>query len=77
MQVARWGNSLAVRIPADVVRQLGLAEGDDIELCALDGERVAVITEQQRRADALARLREFRGWMPADYTFDRDEANAR
>lgn len=77
MQVARWGNSLAVRIPADVARQLELAEGDTIDLCALDGKKVAVITEKQRRADAIARLREFRGWMPADFKFDRDEANAR
>lgn len=77
MQVAKWGNSLAVRIPADVVRTLGLREGDNIDLCALEDDRVAVITEQQRRAEAIARLRAFRGWMPVDFRFDRDEANAR
>lgn len=77
MQVAKWGNSLAVRIPADVARALGLKEGDDVELCALDRSQVAVITERQRREAALERLRSFRGWMPADFKFDRDEANAR
>lgn len=77
MQVAKWGNSLAVRIPADVVRVLGLKEGDSIDLCALDNERIAVITERQRRAAAIAKLRAFRGWMPTDFKFDRDEANAR
>ena len=28
LQIARWGNSLAVRIPADYVRQIGVKEGD-------------------------------------------------
>ena len=32
MQVAKWGNSLAVRLPASVVAALGLKEGDDIEI---------------------------------------------
>ena len=32
MQVAKWGNSLAVRLPASVVEALGLKEGDDIEI---------------------------------------------
>ena len=32
MQVAKWGNSLAVRLPADLVRELGLKEGDQIDL---------------------------------------------
>ena len=31
-KVARWGNSLAVRLPADLVRELGLAEGQVLEL---------------------------------------------
>ena len=28
LQIAKWGNSLAVRIPADYVRQIGVKEGD-------------------------------------------------
>lgn len=77
MQVARWGNSLAVRIPADVARTLGLKEGDDIELRALDRGQVAIITEQQRREAALARIRDMARPLPPGYTFDREEANAR
>ena len=38
MQVARWGNSLAVRLPAAVVEALGLREGDQIEI-HVAGER--------------------------------------
>jgi antitoxin MazE len=32
MQVSKWGNSLAVRLPAAVVEALGLKEGYDIEI---------------------------------------------
>lgn len=77
MQVARWGNSLAVRIPADVARALGLKEGDDVDLCALDSGGVAVITEKQLRADAIERIRELAVPAPPGFKFDREEANAR
>lgn len=30
LQIAKWGNSLAVRIPADYVRQIGVKEGDQL-----------------------------------------------
>lgn len=78
MQVAKWGNSLAVRIPADVARELNLKEGDDIHLRALPDEEVfAVVSEVQRHEAARRRLRELRFALPADYKFDREEANAR
>lgn len=31
LQIAKWGNSLAVRIPADYVRQIGVKEGDRLQ----------------------------------------------
>ena len=31
LQIAKWGNSLAVRIPADYVRRIGIKEGDLLE----------------------------------------------
>lgn len=76
MQIAKWGNSLAVRLPALVVRELGLKAGDEIEITATDAGHFQV----HRRHDPeeiLARLRKFREFMPKDYRFDRDEANAR
>ena len=33
LQIARWGNSLAVRIPAYYVRQIGVKEGDRSHCC--------------------------------------------
>jgi antitoxin MazE len=76
MQVAKWGNSLAVRLPAAVVEALALKEGDDIEIHVADARAFAVSRKPGRDA-LLQRLRAFRGRLPADFTFDRDEANAR
>lgn len=37
-QVAKWGHSLAVRIPAECARQVGLRVGDAVELEAVGAE---------------------------------------
>jgi antitoxin MazE len=76
MQVAKWGNSLAVRLPAAVVGALELKEGDDIEIYVAGGREFAV-SRKPGRSELLERLRAFRGRLPADFKFDRDEANAR
>ena len=76
MKVAKWGNSLAVRLPSVVVEALDLKEGDDIQIEAVDAERVAIERTPSREA-LLERLRKFRGMLPADFKFDRLEANER
>jgi len=76
MQVAKWGNSLAVRLPAALVEALELKEGDDIEIHIADSRELAV-SRKPGRNELLKRLRAFRGRLPADFTFDRDDANAR
>lgn len=76
MQVAKWGNSLAVRLPAAVVEALELKAGDEIEIHVEDRRELAV-ARKPAPAELLERLRAFRGRLPADFKFDRDEANAR
>ena len=76
MQVAKWGNSLAIRLPAAVVEALKLREGDEIEIHVEDARKLAV-ARKPGRSELLKRLRAFRGRLPADFRFDRDEANAR
>lgn len=76
MQVSKWGNSLAIRLPASVVAALKLREGDDIEVVVAD-ERLFQIRKKLDAEALLVRLRRFRGKLPADFKFDRDEANAR
>lgn len=60
MQVAKWGNSLAVRLPATVVQALALKEGDDIEI-HVSGLRTIEVARKSSRAELLKRLRTFPG----------------
>jgi antitoxin MazE len=76
MQVAKWGNSLAIRLPVAVVEALSLKEGDDIEIQIADS-RLLGVARKPGRDELLKRLRAFRGRLPADFKFDREEANAR
>ncbi len=76
MQVAKWGNSLAVRLPAAVVEALSLQEGDDIEI-EVAGARTFEIRKKPEARELLARIRQYRGRLPADFKFDRLEAHAR
>ena len=76
MRVAKWGNSLAVRLPAAVVDALQLKEGDEIEI-HVAGAREFGVSRKPGRKELLKRLRAFRGRLSADFKFDRDEANAR
>ena len=76
MKVAKWGNSLAVRLPASLVVELGLKEGDEIELHTSGGRQFEVSVENSRQ-QRIARMRALSVPMPADFKFDREEANLR
>ena len=79
MRVAKWGNSLALRLPAEVVRELELAEGDEVELRAA-GPKTLEVAKDDERAWAIATMRRIRAGsrkLPPDWKFDRDEANER
>ena len=76
MKVAKWGNSLAVRLPRPVVEALNLKEGDEVQIEAAGVKRLEVARDA-RREEALARIRAMRVPLPPDYKFDRQEANAR
>jgi antitoxin MazE len=76
MQVSKWGNSLAVRLPSAVVDALDLKEGDQIEV-RIAGDRVFEVRRDLSKQRALARLRKLRRRLPPGFVFDRNEANAR
>jgi antitoxin MazE len=76
MQVSKWGNSLAVRLPTAVVEALGLKEGDEVAIEVADPKHFRVARDTSRE-DALNGLRNL-GWtLPPNYRFARDEANQR
>ena len=74
MQIGKWGNSLAVRLPKDVVEACGLKEGDYVNV---DPIKRALLRDQITREEALKRIAELQRPLPADWKFDREEANAR
>jgi antitoxin MazE len=76
MKVAKWGNSLAVRLPADVVEALDLRAGDEIEIAAVKNRGLG-FARPLSREDLVRSLRRFRGMMPEGFEFDRDEAHER
>jgi antitoxin MazE len=76
MRVAKWGNSLALRLPAKVVKELDLAEGDEVELRATS-PRTLEVSRDAERTWAMRRIREISRPLPPGYKFDRDEANER
>jgi antitoxin MazE len=76
MQVSKWGNSLAIRLPAAVVKALDLKEGDDVTV-HVTGKANLEVEKTPDRRELLARLRKYRGRLPADFRFDRLEAHER
>jgi antitoxin MazE len=76
VQVAKWGNSLAVRLPQTVVDALKLREGDQIEI-QVAGARSLEVERRPAAKELLARLRRLRGKLPEGFKFDRLEAHER
>jgi antitoxin MazE len=77
MQVSKWGNSLAVRLPKALVDALGLKEGDELNVVAARNGAIEVETKEDQRRRALDRMAARNWTLPPDYKFDRDEANER
>ncbi|MCA1457270.1 AbrB/MazE/SpoVT family DNA-binding domain-containing protein [Bradyrhizobium sp. BRP22] len=77
MLVSKWGNSLAVRLPKTLVDQLGLKEGDELNIVAAKDGVLEVESAEAQRQRALDRLAKLNWTLPKGYKFDRDEANER
>jgi len=72
MQVAKWGNSLAIRLPQAVVDALNLKEGDQVEI-SVAGKRDFKVDRDRRRERALEVLSQS-GWhFPPGWKFNREE----
>lgn len=64
LQVTKWGNSLALRIPAEVVRRLGLREGATVQAqLTIDGTLSIRPAQWNRKAFAIE-LADVRSAMP-------------
>ena len=76
MQVSKWGDSLAVRLPKALVDKMGLRAGDELNIVDVV-ERTLIVEKEDQRKAALEELALLNWKLPPDYKFDRDEANER
>lgn len=61
MVISKWGNSLAVRLPKSLIRELQLKAGDDIELCVREQPATYEVKRAETRStlsDSFRKLRE-------------------
>jgi antitoxin MazE len=72
MQVSKWGNSLAIRLPASLVEALEIKEGDDIEI-TVTGDRQMGVEKKPSREELVKRLRNVKWKLPPGFKFDRNE----
>lgn len=79
VQVGRWGNSLAVRLPKAFVDRFGIDEGGELDLAALEValEADRAQERERQREEALERIRQTSWPLPPNYKFDREDANWR
>jgi antitoxin MazE len=74
MKVEKWGNSLGVRLRVTFVETLRREEGDDIEI-RVASSRAFGVARKPGRQDLLNQLHAYRGRLPRDIKFEREEAN--
>jgi len=65
LQLAKWGNSLAVRLPAECVRATGLRQGDSVDAEITPAGKIMLTpTKAFDKVAFLQRLRKARQGMP-------------
>ncbi len=55
MMISKWGNSLAIRLPKALVAQLGVREGDDVDIRQVGENSLAIVTRDGRSATFTVR----------------------
>lgn len=72
MKFAKWGNSVAIRIPAEVVAKLGIAPDEEAQI-KITGEFTFEVSRDRRRLEAIERIRKLAKPLPTEYRFNREE----
>lgn len=58
-EISKWGNSMALRIPAAMVKELGLTKGAKANITIEDGRLIVVPSKKMSRQERLQ-------WLLAD-----------
>ncbi len=76
MQVKKVDDSLVVRLPDDLVRELDLKEGDEVDV-QISRARRSAVESKLTREEALQILQDLSRPLPPDYKFNREELHER
>jgi len=76
VKFAKWGNSIAIRIPAEVVAKLGITANEEAQI-KVTGEFSFEVKRDRRRLEALEAIRKLRRPLPPGYKFNREEIHDR
>jgi antitoxin MazE len=76
MQVFKCDDSLAVRLPETLIKEMGIAAGDEVNLTSADSRTIA-ISKADQEADFVRKLRALQKPTPEGFVWNRDDANAR
>lgn len=60
IQISKWGNSLALRIPAAFIKEINLKEGDKVEATLSKDGSLIIKPKKLDRKEIAAKLRAFR-----------------
>ena len=72
MKFAKWGNSIAIRVPAEVIAKLGISPDEEAQI-RVTGEYSFEVTRDRRREEAIEAIRKLARPLPPGYKFNRDE----
>ena len=72
LKFAKWGNSIAIRIPAEVVAKLGISPDEEAQI-KVTGEYSFEITRDRRRQEAIEAIDKLSRPLPPGYKFNRNE----
>ncbi len=78
LTVGKWGNSLALRLPAGIARQLGLQEGSRVQAEVTDTGELRLtppepIRPARTRDELMEQLRKLHAEMPVTQPVERQE----
>jgi antitoxin MazE len=72
MKLAKWGNSYAFRVPAELIKNMNLTSDEEFQF-RQTGEDSFEISRDRRRQEALEKIRKMRIVVPDDFVFNRAE----
>ena len=76
MRVSKWGNSLAIRLPAEVIETVKWSPGEELQVLVVGEDEIRIVRDRSRQ-QALEKFRKHRVKFNGKFVFDRDEIYGR